>query len=158
MALGGNDEAGGHGSGQLMPSSRGDIGAHYPGPINEPSAKAQPERLVSQKQATVFLHVSQTYLRASSCPKVLLPGRAKATKSLNPRAYESYPPYVKVGFPKLKLILSVGVVEGAMRSSSSSIDSSSVSASLPMTLRISAFCSGVSSIRNWPFDMDMASS
>jgi hypothetical protein len=82
MALGGNDEAGGHGSGQLMPSSRGDIGAHYPGPINEPSAKAQPERLVSQKQAAAFLHVSQTYLRASSCPKVLLPGNGPKDRHL----------------------------------------------------------------------------
>jgi hypothetical protein len=29
---------------------------------------------------------------------------------------------------------------------------------LPMTLRICAFCSGVNSIRTWPFDVDMASS
>jgi hypothetical protein len=41
-----------------------------------------PEGLVSQKEAAVFLHVSQSYLRASSCPKVLLPGNGPKDRPL----------------------------------------------------------------------------
>ena len=41
-----------------------------------------PEGLVSQKEAAVFLHVSQSYLRASSCPKVLLPGNGQKDRPL----------------------------------------------------------------------------
>ena len=42
----------------------------------------EPEPLVSQKEAAAFLHVSQTYLRASSCPKVLLPGNGPKDRPL----------------------------------------------------------------------------
>jgi hypothetical protein len=42
----------------------------------------QLEPLVSQRDAAAFLHVSQTYLRASSCPKVLLPGNGPKDRPL----------------------------------------------------------------------------
>jgi hypothetical protein len=40
------------------------------------------ERLVTQKQMAEAMKVSPSYLRASDCPKVLLPGNGKAKKSL----------------------------------------------------------------------------
>jgi ribosomal protein S12 len=44
--------------------------------------QATPERLVSQREAAAFLGVSQSYLRASSCPKVLLPGNGPKDRPL----------------------------------------------------------------------------
>jgi hypothetical protein len=41
-----------------------------------------PEPLVGQHEATAFLNVSESYLRASSCPKVLLPGNGPKAKPL----------------------------------------------------------------------------
>ena len=41
-----------------------------------------PEGLVSQREAAAFLGVSQSYLRASSCPKVLLPGNGPKDRPL----------------------------------------------------------------------------
>jgi hypothetical protein len=46
------------------------------------SGPPSPERLVSQKEAATFLHVSQSYLRASACPKVLLPGNGPKDRPL----------------------------------------------------------------------------
>ncbi len=51
----------------------------------EPAAESRPltaEPLVSQREAAVFLDVSQSYLRASSCPKVLLPGNGTKARPL----------------------------------------------------------------------------
>ncbi len=41
-----------------------------------------PDRLFTQKEAAALLNVSVSYLRASSCPKVLLPGTGPRGKSL----------------------------------------------------------------------------
>jgi hypothetical protein len=38
--------------------------------------------LVAQREAAAFLGVSQSYLRASSCPKVLLPGNGLKDRPL----------------------------------------------------------------------------
>ncbi len=36
-----------------------------------------PPGLLTQKEASAYLRVSPAYLRASSCPKILLPGNGK---------------------------------------------------------------------------------
>lgn len=36
-----------------------------------------PPGLLTQKEASAYLRVSSAYLRASSCPKILLPGNGK---------------------------------------------------------------------------------
>jgi ribosomal protein S12 len=46
------------------------------------SPAGSPERLVSQREAAAFLCVSQSYLRASACPKVLLPGNGPKDRPL----------------------------------------------------------------------------
>lgn len=46
------------------------------------SDQSAPEGLVSQREAAAFLGVSQSYLRASSCPKVLLPGNGPRDRPL----------------------------------------------------------------------------
>lgn len=43
---------------------------------------ANPARLVTQKEAAAYLGVSVSYLRASSCPKVLLPGTGPRGKPM----------------------------------------------------------------------------
>lgn len=40
------------------------------------------DRLISQRDAAAYLGVSVSYLRASSCPKVLLPGTGPRGKPL----------------------------------------------------------------------------
>jgi hypothetical protein len=40
------------------------------------------DRYLTQKQAAEVLQVSVSYLRASSCPKVLLPGNGRRGKPL----------------------------------------------------------------------------
>lgn len=40
-------------------------------------ADGDPDELLTQRQAAGFLKVSISYLRASDCPKVLLPGRGR---------------------------------------------------------------------------------
>jgi hypothetical protein len=40
------------------------------------------ETLMTQKEAAAMLRVSVAYLRASDCPKVLLPGNGPARKPL----------------------------------------------------------------------------
>ena len=40
------------------------------------------EPLVSQREAAAFLGASQSYIRASSCPKVLLPGNGPKARAL----------------------------------------------------------------------------
>src|SRR3954471_17461478 len=56
----------------------------------------------------------------------------------------------------LAILQGFGVhLTGAIRSSSSSTDNSTASASLPVTLRTWAFCSGVKLIRNCSFESDI---
>jgi hypothetical protein len=43
---------------------------------------AELERFWTQRQAAEFLHVSTRWLRASSCPKVLLPGHGEKSKPM----------------------------------------------------------------------------
>lgn len=46
----------------------------------DPGVSTEP--LVSQRKAAAFLGVSQSYIRASSCPKVLLPGNGPKARPL----------------------------------------------------------------------------
>jgi hypothetical protein len=46
------------------------------------NASTSANRLVPQKAAAAYLGVSVSYLRASSCPKVLLPGTGPRGKAL----------------------------------------------------------------------------
>lgn len=45
-------------------------------------AAADPDRLLTQKEAAEMLHVSPGYLRESSCPKILLEGNGSRGKPL----------------------------------------------------------------------------
>jgi hypothetical protein len=43
---------------------------------------ALPDRLMTQRESAAYLDVSVSYLRASSCPKLLLPGTGPRGKPL----------------------------------------------------------------------------
>lgn len=47
-----------------------------------PTVSVDPDALLTQREAAALLKVSASYLRASSCPKRLLPGNGAAGKPL----------------------------------------------------------------------------
>lgn len=58
--------------GDPHPSSQSDGAGHPKAVVGLP-----PLGLFTQKDAAAYLRVSPAYLRASSCPKILLPGNGK---------------------------------------------------------------------------------
>ncbi len=56
--------------------------ANHPGVRTEAAGPTSTTRLWTQAEAADYLNVSQRYLRASACPKILLPGTGRHGKPL----------------------------------------------------------------------------